>query len=105
MTHANNFVQTTAANHGAAAHRGKVVVAGSLIALLLTVGCSKENSKSAVATSTVPTASTQNIASPNAAPLSVAQPSSRLIPSTSGESRIRKNCYWRPANIKFDSPN
>jgi hypothetical protein len=74
MTHANNFVQTTAANYGAAAHRGKLVVAGSLIALLLTVGCSKENSKPAVATSTVSTASTQNIASPNTAPLSVAQP-------------------------------
>lgn len=73
MTHANDFVVPAPAAKGAGANRNKLVVAGSLVALLLTTGCSKEKSKPAVVTSTV-SSPTQTIASPNATALSAAQP-------------------------------
>lgn len=74
MTHANDFVVTVSAAKGPGANRNKLVVAGSLLALLLTIGCSKEKSKPAVVTSTVSSAPTQPIASPSATALSAAQP-------------------------------
>ncbi|HEX6505208.1 MAG TPA: hypothetical protein VF011_18340 [Terriglobales bacterium] len=74
MTHANDFVVPASAANGPGANRNKLVVAGSVVALLLTIGCSKEKSKPAVVTSTVSSAPTQAIVSPSATALSAAQP-------------------------------
>jgi hypothetical protein len=71
MKHTNDFV---ASAKRADAKRSTVVVAGLLLVLLLTVACSKENSKPAVGTSSVPNAPIQAITSPSAPALSAAPP-------------------------------
>ena len=72
MKHSNDFV--VSAKNGAGATKGKLIVAGLLVSLLLTIGCSKENSKSAVGTSSVSTAPSQTIAPPSGPVLSATQP-------------------------------
>ncbi len=71
MKHTNDFV---ASAKQAGAKRNTLVVAGFLVALLLTIGCSKQNSKPAVGTSSVSTAPIRTVTGPSAPVLSAAQP-------------------------------
>lgn len=70
MKHTNDSVASV---RNAAASKGTLVIAGLLVALLLTIGCSKEKSKPAVGTSSLSTPPTQTIAPPSAPLLSAAQ--------------------------------
>ena len=71
MKHTNDFV---ASAKQAGAKRSTLAVAGLLVGLLLTIGCSKQNSKPAGGTSSVSTAPVQAITPPSAPVLSAAQP-------------------------------
>ncbi len=72
MKHINEFVAS--AKNAADASRSRVIVAGAVVALLLSVGCSKEKSKPAVGASALSTASSQTIAPPTVPSLRAAQP-------------------------------
>jgi hypothetical protein len=72
MKHINNFVASAKSKAGA--NQSKLVAAGVVVALLVTIGCSKKESKPAVGVSSVSTAPTPAIAPPV---LSAAQPATQ----------------------------
>jgi hypothetical protein len=71
MKHTNDFVAS--AKQAAGANNSKLVVAGLLVALLLTIGCSKEKSKPAGGTSSISIVPSQTTAPPSTPVLSAAQ--------------------------------